>query len=68
VIVDGVLQPQWRTPERLEEQRNAVNPNTRLMLDRALARDYRLVAEVPRKKYFRRIWQYKGIRPAAPSA
>lgn len=68
VIVDGALQPQWRTPERLEEQRNAVNPKTRLMLDRALARDYRLVAEVPRKKYFRRIWQYKGIRPAAPSA
>lgn len=68
VIVDGVLQPQWRTPERVEQQRQAVNASTRALLDEALLRDYRLVAEVPRKKYFRRVWQYKGLSPPAPSA
>lgn len=68
VIVDGILQPQWRTPERLQELRGLFNPRTRALLDQALARDYRLVAEVPRKKYFRRIWQYKGISSSSPSA
>lgn len=68
VIVDGILQPQWRTPERLHEQRVLFNPTTRALLDQALTRDYRLVAQVPRKKYFRRIWQYKGFSPNSPSA
>jgi len=68
VIVDTILQPQWRTPDRIEEQKRLFNPVTRSMLDTALARDYRLVAAVPRKKYFRRIWQYKGLSPRSPSA
>jgi len=68
VIVDTILQPQWRTPDRLEEQKRLFNPVTRSMLDTALERDYWLVAAVPRKKYFRRIWQYKGLSPRSPSA
>lgn len=68
VIVDGILQPQWRTPDRLEEQRELFNPTTRSLLDQALARDYRLVAQIPRKKYFRRIWQLKSLAPSSPSA
>ena len=67
VIVDGILQPQWRTPDRLEEQRELFNPATRALLDRALARDYRLVAQIPRKKYYRRIWQLKSLANS-PSA
>lgn len=68
VIVDGVLQPQWRTPERMKEQADLFNPATRALLDRALARDYRLVAQVPRKKYFRRIWQLRSLSANSPSA
>jgi hypothetical protein len=62
VIVDGALQPRWRTPDRIEEQRRYYNQPTRTVLDAALARNYRLIAEFPRKKYLRRIWQYKGLR------
>jgi len=61
VIVDGVYQPQWRTRDRLEGQRQLFNQATQAVLDAALARDYRLVAQVPRKKYFRRIWQLKTL-------
>lgn len=61
VIVDTTLQPQWRTPDRVEEQQRLFNPVTRTMLDSALARDYRLVAAVPRKKYYRRIWQLRDL-------
>lgn len=68
VIVDGILQPRWRTPDRMREQRALFNPATRALLDRALARDYRLVAQIPRKKYFRRIWQLKSLAPSSPSA
>jgi len=69
VIVDGVLQPQWRTPDRLQEQRDLFNQGTQRVIDAALVRDYRLVAAIPRNKYYRRIWQYKGLKPAgSPSA
>jgi len=69
VIVDGALQPQWRTPDRLQEQRDLFNQGTQRVIDAALTRDYRLVAAVPRNKYYRRIWQYKGLKPAgSPSA
>ena len=61
VIVDGIYQPQWRTPERLEGQRQLFNQATQALLDAALKRDYRLVAQIPRKKYFRRIWQLKTL-------
>ena len=68
VIVDGIYQPQWRTPDRMEDQRRLFNQGTQKVLDTALARDYRLVAQIPRKKYFRRIWQLKSLAPSSPSA
>jgi 4-amino-4-deoxy-L-arabinose transferase-like glycosyltransferase len=68
VIVDGVYQPQWRQPERLEGWHQFFNGQTQAIVDQALARDYRLVAKVPRKKYFRRIWQYKGLKPVGPDS
>lgn len=68
VIVDGIYQPQWRTPDRMEDQRRLFNQGTQKVLDAALARDYRLVAQIPRKKYFRRIWQLKRLAERSPSA
>jgi hypothetical protein len=68
VIVDGAFQPQWRSPDRLEAQRRLFNQGTQAVLDAALARDYRLVAQVPRNKYFRRIWQLRSLAPRSPSA
>ncbi|HMI18633.1 MAG TPA: hypothetical protein VK533_03730 [Sphingomonas sp.] len=56
VIVDGGLQPQYRTPERVKGELDYINRATRAVLDPVLARDYRLVAQFPLKKRYRRIW------------
>lgn len=56
VIVDGSLQPQYRTPERVKAELDYFNRATRAVLDPVLARDYRLVAQFPLKKRYRRIW------------
>lgn len=61
VILDNVLRPEAATPERVASQHDYMNLATRAVMDAALARDYRLIAEVPRKRYLRRIWQYKGL-------
>ncbi len=63
VILDNVLRPESSTPDRVAAQHHYINLATRAVMDAALARDYRLVAEVPRKRYLRRIWQYKGLSP-----
>jgi 4-amino-4-deoxy-L-arabinose transferase-like glycosyltransferase len=56
VIVDGSLRPQYRTPERERREFDFLNRATRAVLDPVLLRDYRLVAQFPLKKRYRRIW------------